>query len=110
MDPFVIKQGDTLPFISAILNDDGTPIVIPEGATARFVMRARSRCGASGAQKVDAAAMIDDGAAGEVHYEWAAGDTDTPGLYDAEFKIDDDGAISTYPSNGYIPVVVVRSL
>lgn len=111
MDPVYIKQNDTQPSISATLTEDGVAVDIT-GATVTFVMRPRAtRCQpASGAPKVEAAAVVVNAAAGQVRYDWAVGDTDTEGQFDAEFKVTLAGATTTYPSQNYIPVVVVKDL
>lgn len=112
MDPFVIKQHDTAPSLSAVLSEDGAPIAIPPGAAVVFVMRPRAKgCAAPAADpKVERAAVVVDGAAGAVRYDWAAGDTSAAGVYDAEFKLSVAGMITTYPSTGYIPVQIVKDL
>ncbi len=115
MDPFIVKQHDTQPSLAAQLTVDGSPIVIPGGATVRFVMRRReaSGCPADGERpnvKVDAAAVVVNGATGSVRYDWATGDLDECGLFSGEFKVSVAGAVTTYPNVGYIPVNVVKDL
>lgn len=50
----------------------------------------------------DAPATIDTAASGEVHYDWAAADTDTPGDYWAWFVITrtSDGKREHFPGDG----------
>jgi hypothetical protein len=120
VDPFIIKQGDTQPSLAATLSDDNGAIVIPGGATVSFVMRkAADACGCScedesapvrPAVKVSRAAVIVNGAAGQVRYDWAAGDTDEAGDFSGEFKVSVAGAITTYPSSGYIPITITQDL
>jgi hypothetical protein len=111
MDPFYIKQNDTQPSISATLTEDGVAVDIT-GATVTFVMRPRlCRHQVPAANpKVEAAATVVDAATGQVRYDWAAGDLDTEGLFDGEFKVTLAGAVTTYPSTGYIPINVVKDL
>lgn len=120
VDPFLIKQHDTQPSLAATLSDDSGPIVIPGGATVSFVMRrADDACGCScedgesaprPAVKVNRAAVVVNGALGQVRYDWAVGDTDAAGDFSGEFKVSVAGAITTYPSSSYIPITVTQDL
>ncbi len=110
MDPFLIKQHDTAPSLAAVLSEDGEPIAIPPGAAVVFVMRPRSRGCQAAAPALERAAVVVNGGAGAVRYDWAVGDTAAAGVYDAEFKLSVAGMITTYPSAGYIPVTVVKDL
>lgn len=65
----------------------------------------------TGAVVVDAAANIDDGAAGEVSYDWTAADTDTGGHFKAEWEVTfSDGTIRTFPTPGYTNVKILGDL
>lgn len=111
MDPVYIKQHDTQPSISATLTEDGVAVDIT-GATVTFVMRPRL-CRhevPAASPKVEAAAVVVDAATGQVRYDWAVGDTDTEGQFDAEFKVSIAGAVTTYPSSGYLPIVISKDL
>lgn len=112
MEPFVIKQHDTQPALEAVLSVDDVAITIPEGAEVTFTMRPRAtRCApATGTPKVEAAAEVVDGDTGTVRYNWASADTDTEGSFDGEFKVSIAGAVTTYPSTGYIPISIVKDL
>lgn len=94
---FYIKQNDTAPALQVTLTrPDGTAANVT-GATVDFHMRLP---GAT-TSKVDAAGELVTPASGIVKYVWAAGDTDTPGLYHAEFQITyADGSIETFPNGG----------
>ena len=115
MDAFPIKQHDTQPSISAVLKDDDTAIDLT-GATVVFEMRKRvSRCPdvALPAVKVLAAAVnLDTGVPtrGKVRYDWAAGDTDEAGTFDAVFRVTTSGLVKTYPTVGFIPVTIHPNL
>lgn len=120
VDPFLIKQHDTQPSLAATLSDDSGPIVIPGGASVSFVMRrADDACGCAcddeGDEirppvKVNRAAVIVNGSLGQVRFDWAAGDTDEAGNFSGEFKVSIAGAITTYPSDQYIPITVTQDL
>lgn len=123
MEAFIIKRGDTLPALEAVLSDDAGPVNL-DGANVSFVMRdaplARD-CGdccddgvavaSSTVLKKPAVVMGDQsvGSAtrGKVRYEWALGDTARPGSYLGEFEVRFGASgIWTFPSVGSIRVVV----
>ena len=90
MADFEIRAGDRLPAISATITDGRPAPGFPDGAAVdltgtvvRFVMRVLD----GSRPLLDAAAVVVDPAAGEVVYEWGAGDTATPGTYLAEWQI-----------------------
>jgi len=99
-----MKVGDTGPAFQVTLRDgDGTAVDV-SGSTILFKMRfVQGR--ASGVQdtlKVNSAATLVDAANGVVEYQWAAGDTDTPGRYLAEFQVTfGSGVIQSYPNPGF---------
>jgi hypothetical protein len=107
---FLLRQGDTTSAITAILEDEaGTPVDI-EGATIVFRMTPIE----GGATKVDAAASNNQGAdvnIGAVSYTWAAADTDTAGLFLAEWIVTfTSGDVQSYPNDGYLHVRVTPQL
>lgn len=104
---FFIKQNDTSPFMTATLKDASDNAVDILGSSVQFHMRAVG----STTVKVDAAAVVTDGENGAVKYEWATGDTDTVGQYQAEFEVTyAGGKIETFPNNSYILVQVVDDI
>ncbi|MFZ9725626.1 MAG: hypothetical protein ACO3EH_00335 [Ilumatobacteraceae bacterium] len=119
-DVFTIKRHDTQPSLAATLSADGVPIAIPAGATVSFVMRAAGcadECSCEpntpapiSSPKVNKPGVVVDGALGQVRYDWAAVDTDTAGQFNGEFRITLAGAITTYPSVGYISIVIEPDL
>lgn len=106
MADFHLKAGDLLPAITAALKDgDGNAIDLT-GATVTFRMRKR---GAT-ALTIDAAASVVSAAAGAVRYDWLAGDTDTHGVYDAEFRCELVDGRQTVPNDRYITVRIQSAL
>lgn len=105
---FYIKQGDTSPPLRAQLReDDGTPVDLT-GATVRFKM---NRIGGNTGDTldVDNTATIDDATNGKVTYDWADGDTDQSGYYNAVFGVDYDGSGSideTFPNEQFLVIKV----
>ena len=111
--PFTIKQGDTLPSLTAILKDDGTAADLT-GATVKFEMRKRRSCGSAASVVIaeTPATNLDDGAPnrGKVRYSWANGQTADHGKYYAVFRVTIGGKTKTYPTKGFIPVTVYPQL
>lgn len=99
---FYLKRGDTLPQIKSTLRNPDKSLMNLTGATVRFRMRARG----AGSAKVDAVATVVDAANGVVAYAWSPADTDTEGLYDAEWPVTKSGAVETVPNNGFLRVLI----
>lgn len=109
MADFTIKQHDRLPSIEAQLTEiDGSPLSAGlAGATVAFIMKPQQ----GGTVKVNAPAVIEDQAACLVRYDWATGDTDTVGDYNAEWQVTfADGRKRTFPTDTYNTVRVVADL
>jgi hypothetical protein len=107
MERFTIKKNDRRPACRVtIMQGTNVPLDLT-GASVTFRMRARG-----GAVKIAAGACtVITAASGIVEYPWAAGDTDTPGLYDAEFVATLPGALPlTAPADQHIEVKVVANL
>lgn len=104
---FFIKQGDRLPTIAGTLTDAaGQPLDLTDCAV-EFHMR---KLGVS-VPAVDAPAVIVNAAAGTVRYDWADGDTDTPGIFLAEWEITfPSGLTETVPNNGHLIIKITGEL
>lgn len=104
-EPFTLKQGDTSPpFSGQCVDQLGQPIATL-GATVQFRMRPRV---AGLRAPIVAAAVWDDPLTALATYQWVAGDTDVPGLYDAEFNvIYANGTSETFPNGEYVPVEIL---
>lgn len=97
MTEFKMKRGDRQPAIAMFLLEDQQGISLA-GCTVRFIMRLPGAVSA----KIAAAATIDDAATGAVSYAWGATDTDTTGIYRAEWEITFPNAQTrTVPAEGY---------
>lgn len=103
---FTIKRDDTAPPIEATLQKaDGSAVAI-EGATVRFHMLTMAR-----EVVVDQAAEIVDANEGTVRYEWAAGDTDTRGLFLAEWEVTfATGEVETFPNDRHLYIHITGDL
>ncbi len=108
---FHITENDTAPPIEATLKA-GTPAVAVDiqNASVEFHM-----LDSTGTVKVNAAGNVDqvgdgsDGTKGDVSYDWdgAAGDTDTPGKFKAEWQVTfADSTIRTFPTPGVTNILV----
>ena len=100
-----MKRGDLLPVLVAMFRyvDNGQSLsnAIPIGTTTVFTMRLPG----NPTPLIDrATANVTASSAGVVtiEYEWAAGDTDRPGVYACEFECDLSGSPLTLPTKGYI--------
>lgn len=106
MAQFSIKRNDRLPKIRMTLTDSNGAALNLTGAAVLFRMKARG--GTS--TKISAAGTIVDAAGGIVEYPWAAGDTDTAGIYDAEWRLTYADGVQTVPTSGYVAIVVEQTL
>lgn len=108
MADFNIKQGDTSPdLVSTLKGADGVAVDLT-GADVRFIMTPRGETDPT----IDGVADIDaDPETGIVSYQWAEGDTEAAGLYDAEFEVTFvDYSVQTFPNSGYLRIQVLRQL
>jgi hypothetical protein len=101
-----IKRGDTRNCIKAILKDaSGDPVNI-EGCSVKFHMAPLRQPAI-----VSRAAHIEDAEAGEVWVVWVPGETDSTGIYQAEFEVMyQDGRRETFPNKGYISLLIQNDL
>ena len=106
MATFHIKEGDISQSIAYVLSPDTIDLT---GASVRFNMADR-RCNV----KINrASATITDngtGAAGgtpTVQYDWQTADTDTSGVYIAEWEVTcAERTVESFPHDGYISVEI----
>ena len=105
---FTIQGGDTLPAIYTSLTDaTGAPIDLTSALSVTFSMALE---GSDTLTVSDPADVIGTAAQGNVQYAWSAGDTDTPGSYLACFTVTYPYGSQSFPSNGFIRVLVQPSL
>jgi aryl-phospho-beta-D-glucosidase BglC (GH1 family) len=114
-DPdFLIRQNDTASLIYATLTDEDDQLVSIESAAVVFQMApigggpVKVQAEATNEQSGDA---ISGTNVGEVSYEWQTGDTDTPGLYLAEWEVTfTDESVETFPNGGYTLVRITAEV
>lgn len=109
MSVFYLTVGDTQPRIEATLKDAGTAINLTNAETVAFTLK-RLR----GDVVIDrAAASFTNKASGIVHYDWATGDVDEPGTYEATWTVfwgAGSTAAQTVPSHERDLVVITPAL
>lgn len=105
---FTIKKGDRLPAYTATLTDSDGNAIDLTGCTVLFLMSLMG----STTVKVNAAATIVSATDGTVSYSWGATDTDTAGLYRAEFEITvtASGLKRTVPAGDFYYVQVITDI
>lgn len=107
---FVIKQGDLLPAITAVLTDAAGQPVDLSGLSVKFIMRQIY----ADTNKINAAAIVDADQVtnkGKVSYTWQGTDTDTAGVYWAEWQVMFSGSKpETFPNDGQMVVRVEGQL
>jgi len=109
---FEIKQGDTDPSLKAQLIDGEDPVDLTNASVA-FKMKHLSK-----KTTVEGLCIIEDPQTGAVVYDWEDTDTDTTGLYEAEFRLDYDSPTSfedfdgdeTFPPRSFLTIRVTETL
>jgi hypothetical protein len=111
--PFKIKRGVTSPPYRVLLRQaNKQPVDLSQADHAHLVMWLRGQINPT----VDSlATILQQGDAisgtnvGLAEYDWQKGDTDTPGVYDAEFALyDATGFVyARVPSDGYLEIVIM---
>ena len=100
-----VREADLQPVAETVIRR-GSKIVdlTAEGATTvTFTMRNRY----DSAVKIDeAAASIFDGPNGKLRYTWVAADTDTPGVYLADWTVTFPGGPESFPTRASDIVIV----
>ena len=104
---FNIKQHDRSPAFSVTLEAPAGTAIDLTGCSVKFIMTLDGATTAA----VSAAATIDSAADGEVSYSWGATDTETAGLYRAEFEVTFAGGTKrTFPANDYLYINILPDL
>lgn len=93
MADIVMKLGDRLPSIEYVLVGTTGPIDLSQASGVSFNFELASQTGTV----KGGACVIVDASGGKVRYDWAAVDTDTVGVYNAEFVANFAGKEMTFP-------------
>jgi hypothetical protein len=101
---FTIKRGDTSPALRFALLPESVSLA---GASVRFQMRPRG-----GVTLIDQPAeILSLFEPAVVAHIWAPGETDTPGRFEAEFRVIYlDGTVETFPNLGFIEVFITEDV
>jgi hypothetical protein len=98
---YVLRQGTTLPSISAALEDDsGDPLSLT-GATVEFVVRVPYR-----EEVFRSAAVVTDIGNAIVQYDWRPIDVTDPGTYHAYWLLTYATGTMKVPQEGYLTLIV----
>lgn len=109
-DRFVLRRNDLLPAITIQARyTDGTPVDLTGATSPMFRMRSY-RAADGSTPKVARAATIADAANGTMRYAWSSGDTDTAGLFVAEFEAQLSGKRITFPGGGILTVQITEDI
>lgn len=102
-----MKQFDRLPSIQTTLSTAGAPVDLTTATSVTFIMKPIT----GGAIKVNAAATIVSLTGGIVRYDWLATDTNTAGIFNAEWQVNwPSSKEQTFPTQGYHVVEIVPDL
>lgn len=103
IDPFIIGQGDTLPYYPIEVRDKDGAANLSDVRQVWFSMKNL----ATSIVQVSAPARITDVEHGLAEYRWAAGDTDVVGEYAATFRfITESNQSYSLPRNTIAKVVI----
>jgi len=106
---FTVGRGDLLPPITiAATYSDDTIIDLTAATAPKFIMRLASGADLS-TPKVNATATVVSGPAGTIRYQWIGTDTDTAGVYTAEFEVVLGGRKLTVPNRKAQKITVIVS-
>lgn len=108
-DAFEMKTGDLAPPLrGTLVYADGT---VPDLSTAlgvKFVMKTTLLAATT---TIDAAVVVVDGPTASLRYDWVDGDTDAPGDYLGEFRVEwEPNVFETFPSDGQMCIHIDRGL
>ena len=108
MDSFLIRRNDRLPALSATLTNSAGAAYNLTAATVRLNMR---EVGGSTNKINTASVTIVSATAGTISYSWGATDTNSTGIYYAEFEDTSSGALErTFPNPDFVLIHVTPSL
>jgi hypothetical protein len=99
---FKIGKGDRLPSlkVAAFTRINGKKVPLPDLQPNSPVLFFLRKEGADDPPAIDGnPGFVEDAAQAILRYDWGNGETDDPGWYDAEFKVDIAGKTETVPND-----------
>lgn len=104
MADLTIKRNDTLPILTATLEDQAGPIDLTDALQVRVLLK-------TDAVLITGVCTIADAPAGEITYTWdAVDDTATAGTYQGEFEITWPDGVETIPNDTYFELLIIEDL
>ena len=107
-----LKTGDTEPdLVVTLYKDNGNPIDLSTGTpTVEFALAEANDSDPTISDDTDGNVLISNASNGEVSYSWQAGDTDTKGTYEGEFRVVDGSNQTSFPNRGTFNVHIEEGL
>ena len=109
-----IKQNDRKPYARTTLYADKENNIVANvsaGLVTDIVFNMQPQAGGSLKVAQGSVDYVDDGVDGQVEYRWVVGDTDTTGMFKAEFEVTwADGRKQTFPPDSNLTVEVIAEL
>ncbi len=103
MSQFWIKENDRLPYLEKTLVDgSGVPVDLTGASAVSFTLLDDN----GDALWTHAATIVAPATSGRVRYAWGAGETATPGEFRGYFSVTSGGLMQSYPTIGYIDVLI----
>lgn len=102
---YTVKQGDSNRRAVDEIKENGVPVLLTD-ATVYFIMRHTTET-----KYVEEEATVLDALTGKVAYRLTVNDTDTPGLYECEWRVVfEDGSVASYPPDDNISLTVTKAV
>ena len=109
MNSFNIKQGDTSPALRVQLQNENEQSVDIRGYNrlSFYLKKEDSDTLKIDLDDSDPKVIVEDPESGIVRYEWLRKDTNTTGVYKAEFEVEyANGSIESFPNTGNITIYI----
>ena len=107
---YYVKQYATYPPLTATLYQaDGSLLSLEDATAVYFTMRPKSKVAKQDAIR-GTCTIIDVDGVKKVRYTWAAGDTDNPGVYVAEFLVVRPSGNQIVPNRSYNEIEILTAL
>lgn len=107
-----LKTGDTEPdLVATLYKDNGNPKDLSTGSpTVEFALAEANESTLVVDDDTAGNVSISDAPNGEVSYSWQAGDTDSKGNYEGEFRVVDGTDQTSFPNRGTVNIHIEEAL